>query len=176
MADESNPGAAEQGASRGRANLAVARARLRGAMGTTAPDLSAAAARAVAEFRLGLAQRTGQIGFLNDVVDFVDDVADATVEVLNHFAANTEEVTHLLEDVTPEVTPVIVTLFATGLEHEGAGGGPVIGPADPRGASAKEILEARNAILETTAAYRKGFAAMAQSLRAQLAAMRRPTP
>jgi hypothetical protein len=106
-------------------------------------------------------------------VDFTEDVVDVTNEVINHFAAETEEITNMLEEVTPEITPIII---AIGVASEPGGGGPVEGTEDPRGASARQLLEARKAVLEATALQANGLKAMAQSLRAQIAAMRRPKP
>jgi hypothetical protein len=136
--------------------------------------MAVAAARAVAQLRLGFANSGAQIGFLDDVVDFTEDVVDVTEEVINHLAANTEEITHLLEEATPEITPV--TIITIGLAAEGGGGGPLEGVDDPHGASAQRLLEARKAILEATAIQSKGLKAIAQSLRAQIAAMQRPKP
>ena len=170
MADETKSGSPEDPASAARrvhapVTRAEARARLRGAIGTTGPDLSAAAARAVADIRLGLANRGAQLGFLDDVVDFVDDVVDVTEELIQHLVVITA-----IDDVN-------IPLIFVGTPAEPGGGETVPGAEDPRGASAKQILEARKTILEATAELRKkGFQAMAQSLRAQIAAMRRPKP
>jgi rRNA processing protein Krr1/Pno1 len=99
------------------------------------------------------------------VVDFVNDVTDVTEEVLNHVAANTEEITQQLEELTAESTILLE-----------ADTGSVEITNEQRGASARELLKAREAILEANAIYTNGLKAMAQSLRAQIAAMRRPKP
>jgi len=142
----------------------------------------------VAELRISFAQRSAQFGFLDDVADFVNDVVDVTVEAVNHLAANTEEITHQLEEITPEVTPVTVIAVA-GVAGAGAGihgeGGPIEEPLEgsggitdaSRGASARELLRARQAIIdEAVATHSNALKAFAQSLRAQIAAMRRPKP
>jgi len=148
---------------------AEARARLRNATGGIGPDMSGAAERAVAELRMNFARRGAQIGFLDDVVDFTEDVADVTNEIINHIAANTEELAHMTEELTPG-TPLLVTLIGLASETpDGSGQFP-----DEGGVSAQQLLETRKAILERTEIQRRSLEAMAQSLRAQIAAMSPP--
>jgi hypothetical protein len=179
MADEKRPEAGEQtrptkSPAGAPTTKAEARARLKIATDAVGPDLASAAARAVAQMRLGFANRGAQIGFLDDIVDFTGDVVDVTEEVINHIAANTEELTHLTEEITEEACPLLIVLAtAIGIASE-AGVTPVGGTEDPKGASARQLMEARKAILEATAVQKQGLKAMADSLRAQIAAMRRP--
>jgi hypothetical protein len=157
------PGASERGATS--LARAEARARLRNTASGLGPDMAVAAARAVAEIRLSVAARGAELGFLDDVVDFVDDVVDVTDHLLNHLVANTEEVT----EYTPEITPLVLLLGVAGPEGEG-----VEVPEGPAGASAEQLLEARKQVLEATAVQRRALSAIADSLRAQIAAMRQP--
>jgi hypothetical protein len=125
--------------------------------------------------RLGFAARGAQIGFLDDVVDFTENVVDVTEEVVNHIAANTEELTELTEQITEATTPIwvatVTVLGSAALEETG-----VTGAGDPKGASARQLLEARRKIVEATELRAKVLKATAQSLRAQIAAMKGPRP
>ena len=159
------------GRSRRPATGAEAHERLRDATGSLAPELVEAAERAVARYRSNILSTAGQIGFLDDVVDFVNEATDVTEEIINHIAANTEEITAELEEVTPEVTPV--TVITIGL----------IAPADgdrvdltqaQREASAAQLLEARLQILDTRDSISERLQLIAQSLRGQLSAPKRP--
>jgi hypothetical protein len=154
---------------------AEALARLRNATGGVGPDLGSAAERAVADLRLGFAGRAGQIGFLDDVVDFTEDVVDATEELVDHIAGATEELTELTEHITPETTPIWVLTTAI-LGAAALDDSDLTGVSEPQNASARQLLEVRRKIVEATALRSKALKAVAESLKAQIAAMRGPKP
>jgi hypothetical protein len=148
---------------------AQARARVLAATGSVGPDLTAAAERAVAELRLGFANRGAQIGFLDDIVDFVHDVVDVTERLLEHLVTDDRIV---IPVITGNGLPPDWAIEAGIGLQPGKEIGPVTDPE--KGASARELLKTRQAILDATAQQSRALQAMAASLRAQAAAMRRP--
>ena len=121
--------------------------------------MEAAAARIATELRATAQAQASSLGFLDDVVDFTNDVVDATEEI----------VTRVINDLTDIlfVVPVEVTGETAGLEQQ------VKGPEKLHEASAQQLLEARQSILEANAAVSSGLKEVSQSIHNQLQALRR---
>jgi hypothetical protein len=173
MADEGHSASPERAASsRSRvdppATRAQARARVRAATGTVGPDLAAAAARAVAELHLGFANRSAQIGLLDDVVDFAHGIVQVAADLLTFII---DGPVNDVPGITPGVTDV--TQIVGGAASQPGQGSVEVKEPQP-GASARQLLETRQAIVDATARQSKALDALAESLRAQIAAMRRP--
>ena len=153
------------------AQVAAAKARISTAHKAVQQEMEAAAARIATELRATAQAQASSLGFLDDVVDFTNDVVDATEEIAVHVANDVNDLTEIVSEITEyaaEACPALVGLAETaGVEQQ------VKGPEKLHEASAQQLLEARQSILEANAAVSSGLKEVSQSIHNQLQALRR---
>jgi hypothetical protein len=110
------------------------------------------------------------VGFLDDIVDLVEDVVEATAELITTITTVTEErLIIVATDGSVEPTLMVpVGMCSAALEHIPEPG------TKPDQASAKELLEVRKAIVASTEATAAALREAAESVQREAKAARKP--
>ena len=127
-------------------------------------EIEAAAGR-IAEELASRAGESPELGIWDDVTDVIDAVGEAAKEIINHLAGATEELTELTEIITEHtwLTTLTALLFESDVLE-----GQVEGATKPKQASAKELLAARQALLEARDRQRNEIKELLETVRAQI--------